>query len=232
MFFCLLFGLSLETYAHFTSPIRRYPDLLVHRAIRHIVRGKKVERYFYRHSDMITLGEHSSACERRADEATRDAMTALKCEYMLDKVGERFDGIINAVTSFGIFVELKDIYVEGLVHITGLPKDYYQFEPVGHKLIGERGGLVFQLGDSITVDVAGVNMDERKIDFSIAAIDAIEGKKRKSSKSTDKKVDKKTSKKKAPKKKIAKKKVAKKKAAKKPPKKKVSKKKVAKKKKG
>ncbi len=213
------FGLSLETYAHFTSPIRRYPDLLVHRAIRHILQGKKVERYFYRHSDMVTLGEHSSACERRADEATRDAMTALKCEYMLDKVGERFDGIINAVTSFGIFVELQDIYVEGLVHITGLPKDYYQFEPVGHKLIGERGGLVFQLGDAITVDVASVNMDERKIDFNIAAYDAIEGKKRKSSKKS------------APKKKSAKKKIAKKKVAqKKVAKKKVSKKKIAKKK--
>jgi len=224
------FGLSLETYAHFTSPIRRYPDLLVHRAIRHIVQGKKVERYFYRHSDMVTLGEHSSACERRADEATRDAMTALKCEYMLDKVGERFEGIINAVTSFGIFVELQDIYVEGLVHITGLPKDYYQFEPVGHKLIGERGGLVFQLGDTITVDVANVNMDDRKIDFNIAAIDAIEGKKRKSSKSGDKKSAKAAPKKKAPKKKIAKKKVAKKKTAtKKVSKKKRTKKKTAKK---
>jgi ribonuclease R len=230
------FGLSLETYAHFTSPIRRYPDLLVHRAIRHIVRGKNVERYFYRHSDMVTLGEHSSSCERRADEATRDAMAALKCEYMLDKVGERFEGIINAVTSFGIFVELKDIYVEGLVHITGLPKDYYQFEPVGHKLIGERGGLVFQLGDEITVDVTGVNMDDRKIDFSIAAIDAIEGKRRKKPKSADKKDGKKAPKKKAakkketkkaPKKKIAKKKVAKKKTVKK----KVSKKKIVKKKK-
>ncbi|MCW9014449.1 MAG: ribonuclease R [Gammaproteobacteria bacterium] len=209
------FGLSLETYAHFTSPIRRYPDLLVHRAIRHIVQGQKVQRYFYRHSDMVTLGEHSSACERRADEATRDAMTALKCEYMLDKVGERFDGIISAVTSFGIFVELQDIYIEGLVHITGLPKDYYQYEPVGHKLIGERGGLVFQLGDSITVDVAGVNMDERKIDFNLAAYDAIENKKRKSRKGSQEKTGKPAPKKKAAKKKQVKKKTARKKTAKK-----------------
>ena len=217
------FGLSLETYAHFTSPIRRYPDLLVHRAIRHILQGKKVERYFYRHSDMVTLGEHSSACERRADEATRDAMNALKCEYMLDKVGERFEGIISAVTSFGIFVELQDIYVEGLVHITGLPKDYYQYEPVGHKLIGEHNGLVFQLGDTITVDVASVNMDERKIDFDLAAWDAIAAKQRKSrqageadpGKPASKK--KKASKKKVAKKKVAKKKTVKKKAAKKKP---------------
>ena len=162
------FGLSLESYAHFTSPIRRYPDLLVHRAIRHVLRGGKVERYFYRHSDMVKLGEHSSACERRADEATRDAETALKCEYMQDKVGEIFDGLITSVTSFGIFVELQDIYIEGLVHITSLPKDYYQFEPIQHRLIGERSGRVFRLGDEVEVKVMRVNFDERKIDFELA----------------------------------------------------------------
>ena len=165
------FGLSLESYAHFTSPIRRYPDLLVHRAIRHVLRGGKVERYFYRHSDMVTLGEHSSACERRADEATRDAETALKCEYMKDKVGESFDGVISSVTSFGIFVELQDIYIEGLVHITSLPKDYYQFEPIQHRLIGERSGRVFRLGDQVEVKVMRVNFDERKIDFELADTD-------------------------------------------------------------
>jgi ribonuclease R len=173
------FGLSLQSYAHFTSPIRRYPDLLVHRAIRHIVQGKKASGFFYRHSDMVSLGEHCSANERRADEATRDAMSALKCEYMMDKVGETFEGVISSVTSFGIFVELQDIYVEGLVHITGLPKDYYQFEPVSHKLMGEHGGLVFQLGDTVTVDVAGVNLDERKIDFTLANIDGVSNKRRK-----------------------------------------------------
>jgi ribonuclease R len=165
------FGLSLESYAHFTSPIRRYPDLLVHRAIRHVIRGGKVERYFYRHSDMVNLGEHSSTCERRADDATRDAQTALKCEYMQDKVGESFDGLISSVTGFGIFVELKDIYVEGLVHITSLPKDYYQFEPVQHRLIGERSGRSFRLGDKLRVKVVGVNLDERKIDFELADAD-------------------------------------------------------------
>ena len=175
------FGLALESYAHFTSPIRRYPDLLVHRAIRHIVQGNKPESYFYRHLDMVGLGEHSSACERRADEATRDAVTALKCEYMQNKVGDVFEGVISSVTSFGIFVELLDIYVEGLVHITNLPKDYYQYEPVSHKLIGERGGLVFQLGDRVRVEVAGVNMDERKIDFNLSDYAEVAGKRRKNS---------------------------------------------------
>lgn len=161
------FGLSLENYAHFTSPIRRYPDLLVHRAIRHITQGNKASTFFYRHSDMVSLGEHCSSNERRADEATRDAVTALKCEFMQTHIGETFYGIITSVTSFGVFVELNDIYVEGLIHITSLPKDYYQFEPVTHRLIGERGGKEFQLGDSVVVNVVGVNMDERKIDFEL-----------------------------------------------------------------
>ncbi len=165
------FGLSLENYAHFTSPIRRYPDLLVHRAIRHIIEGKKVPAYFYRHSDMVHHGEHCSANERRADEATRDAVSALKCEYMQSRIGETFKGIITSVTGFGIFIELNDIYVEGLVHITGLPKDYYQFEPVTHRLVGERTGQQFQLGDAVTVTVAGVNLDERKIDFELVSHD-------------------------------------------------------------
>ncbi len=181
------FGLSLESYAHFTSPIRRYPDLLVHRAIRHIIQGKKPQRYFYRHIDMVNLGEHSSACERRADEATRDAVTALKCEYMENKVGEVFEGIISSVTSFGIFVELQEIYVEGLVHITSLPKDYYEYEPVSHRLIGERGGLVFQLGDSVTVQVVGVNMEERKIDFELSDYSRVAEKRRKNGKKRKKK---------------------------------------------
>ena len=165
------FGLSLENYAHFTSPIRRYPDLLVHRAIRHIIEGNKVGKFFYRHSDMVTLGEHCSANERRADEATRDAVSALKCEFMQSRIGETYPGVITSVTGFGLFIELNDIYVEGLVHITNLPKDYYQFEPVTHRLIGERTGQVFQLGDAVTVTVAGVNLDERKIDFELISHD-------------------------------------------------------------
>jgi ribonuclease R len=161
------FGLSLDNYAHFTSPIRRYPDLLVHRAIRHITQGKKSSSFFYRHSDMVHLGEHCSTNERRADEATRDAVTALKCEYMQSHIGESFDGIITSVTGFGVFVELNDIYIEGLIHITSLPKDYYQFEPVTHRLVGEHSGTQFQLGDSVRVNLVAVNMDERKIDFEL-----------------------------------------------------------------
>lgn len=159
------FGLAHEHYAHFTSPIRRYPDLLVHRAIRHVLRGKKTDRFIYSHGDMQTLGEHCSMNERRADEATRDAVDWLKCEYMMDKVGEVFPGIITSVTGFGLFVELNDIYVEGLVHVTALDNDYYHFDPVKHRLLGERMGKAYRLADPVTVRVARVDLDERKIDF-------------------------------------------------------------------
>ncbi len=159
------FGLALPAYVHFTSPIRRYPDLLVHRAIRHILRKEKPGTFEHGHDAMVALGEHCSMAERRADEATRDAVNWLKCEFMRDKVGEEFDGVISSVTSFGVFVELHEIYVEGLVHITALPKDYYRFDPVGHRLRGERGGRVYRLGDGLRVKVVRVDLDERKIDF-------------------------------------------------------------------
>ncbi len=170
------FGLSHEHYLHFTSPIRRYPDLLVHRAIRHQLRndarkksGKqtRLAAFPYSHADMTTLGEQCSVAERRADDATRDAVDWLKCEYMLDKVGEDYQGIVSSVTSFGIFVELKDIYVEGLVHITALHNDYYHFDPAGHRLRGERTGKVYRLGDEVQVKVVRVNLDDRKIDFGL-----------------------------------------------------------------
>ncbi|MBA2491516.1 MAG: ribonuclease R [Gammaproteobacteria bacterium] len=159
------FGLALPAYAHFSSPIRRYPDLLLHRAIRHILREEKPGSFEHGHDAMVALGEHCSMTERRADEATRDAVNWLKCEFMRDKVGEEFDGVISSVTSFGVFVELHEIYVEGLVHITALPKDYYRFDPVGHRLRGERGGRVYRLGDGLRVKVVRVDLDERKIDF-------------------------------------------------------------------
>ena len=163
------FGLSLENYAHFTSPIRRYPDLLVHRGIRHVLRSNKQPPYS--NAAMVDLGEHCSANERRADEATRDAEAALKCEYMLNKVGQSYKGVITAVTSFGVFVELKEIFVEGLIHITNLPKDYYKFNPISHRLTGEHNGLVYQLGGAVNIQVAAVNMDERKIDFEFVDFD-------------------------------------------------------------
>ena len=161
------FGLAYEAYAHFTSPIRRYPDLLVHRAIRHIFSGKKAERFAYTPEDMRVQGEHCSMTERRADEATRDAVDWLKCEYMLDKVGQSFDGIITGVTSFGIFVELNDTYVEGLVHVTALQNDYYHFDPAKHRLLGERTSQIYRLADKVRVRVARVDLDDRKIDFEL-----------------------------------------------------------------
>ncbi|MGA2654927.1 MAG: ribonuclease R, partial [Gammaproteobacteria bacterium] len=131
------FGLAYESYTHFTSPIRRYPDLLVHRAIRAAIQNKKREIQDME-SKMQLCAEHCSMTERRADEATRDVTTWLKCEYMLDKVGETFTGIISGVTGFGLFVELKDIYVEGLVHVSTLANDYYTFDEKTHSLCGER----------------------------------------------------------------------------------------------
>ena len=180
------FGLALDQYLHFTSPIRRYPDLVVHRAIRHVLAAKrKTEQanekgsprrgrqgvFSYTESDMIGLGDHCSMTERRADEATRDAVDWLKCEYMMDKVGEDYPGIVSSVTSFGIFVELADIYVEGLVHVTALKNDYYHFEPAGHRLVGERSATVYRLGDKIRVKVVRVDLDDRKIDFELAESD-------------------------------------------------------------
>ncbi|MGZ8947012.1 MAG: ribonuclease R, partial [Methylococcaceae bacterium] len=161
------FGLALDAYAHFTSPIRRYPDLLVHRAIRHCLQGKKADSFQYGVPDMVILGEHCSANERRADDATRDVVSWLKCEYMMDKIGEEFSGIISAVTSFGFFVELADIYVEGLVHISNLGQDYFHFDPLSHRLLGERTNTTFRLGDSVKVKVVRVDLDEKKIDFEL-----------------------------------------------------------------
>ncbi len=161
------FGLARADYAHFTSPIRRYPDLLLHRAIRHLVRGGKVAQFTYNHDEMVIKGEHCSMCERRADEATRDASDWLKCEYMLDKVGETFSGTVSAVTGFGLFIALDDIFIEGLLHITSLTRDYYEFDAVGHRLIGKNSGKVFRLGDRVDVIVARVNLDEKKIDFEL-----------------------------------------------------------------
>ena len=177
------FGLNYEAYAHFTSPIRRYPDLLIHRAIRSVVRSKldtphvkragaaimpRARIYPYDDAILEQLGEQCSMSERRADEATRDVVNWLKCEFMKDRVGETFPGVITAVTGFGLFVELQDIYVEGLVHVTALPGDYYHFDPVHHRLAGERSGRNFRLGDSIEVKVMRVDLDERKIDFELA----------------------------------------------------------------
>ncbi|HET7921760.1 MAG TPA: ribonuclease R [Gammaproteobacteria bacterium] len=161
------FGLALESYAHFTSPIRRYPDLLVHRAIRHVLRGGTLKNFLYSPMQMDSLGSHCSMAERRADEATRDAVAWLKADYMKDRVGEEFAGIITGVTPFGLFVQLDELYIEGLVHVTALPNDYYTHDSAGHRMVGERSGRVYRLTDKVKVRVAAVNLDERKIDFEL-----------------------------------------------------------------
>lgn len=166
------FGLAYSAYTHFTSPIRRYPDLLIHRAVGHLLDNKALEKFAYSEDDMNRLGKHCSSTERRADDATRDVVSWLKCEYMQDKLGQVFPGRISAVTGFGIFVELDDIYVEGLVHVTSLKSDYYTFDASKHRLVGERGGSVYRLGDKMTVLVARVDLDERKIDFEPAENEA------------------------------------------------------------
>jgi len=162
------FGLAYPAYTHFTSPIRRYPDLVVHRIIKHLLAGGTAADLDYSKSDLQQIGEHCSGTERRADEATRDASDWLKCEFMQDKLGEHYDGTITSVTSFGIFVQLDEVYIDGLVHITALDNDYYHFDPIGHRLHGERTGTVYRLGDRLRVQVAAVNLDDRKIDFVLA----------------------------------------------------------------
>ncbi|MDR3478934.1 MAG: ribonuclease R [Gammaproteobacteria bacterium] len=161
------FGLAYDAYAHFTSPIRRYPDLLVHRAIRQVLQ-KDIKNSQEAFAALESQGEHCSMTERRADDATREVVDWLKCEFMLDKVGEEFDGVIATVTGFGFFVELKDIYVEGLVHISTLPNDYYQFDPTKQAMLGERTGRRFRLGDPIKIKVVRVDLDQRQIDFQLA----------------------------------------------------------------
>lgn len=174
------FGLAYPAYTHFTSPIRRYPDLLVHRAIRGLIHAENpptqvvhpegfvanpAYRYGYTMEMILQLGEHCSMTERRADDATRDVMAWLKCEYMQQEIGQQHQGVITAVTGFGLFVELDNIYIEGLIHITGLPSDYYHFEANKQRLVGERTRRVFKMGDRLSVQVAAVNLDDRKIDF-------------------------------------------------------------------
>jgi len=161
------FGLALEAYGHFTSPIRRYPDLLIHRAIKHVCLGLPPEAFRYSFQDMVNFGEHCSATERRADEATREVVSWLKCEYMMDKIGQEFSGIISSVTAFGLFIELEDLYIEGLVHISTLGKDFYHFDAVSHQLTGEKTGKKYRLGDAINVVLARVDLDEKKIDFDL-----------------------------------------------------------------
>lgn len=181
------FGLNYSEYTHFTSPIRRYSDLLVHRAIRYLIRKKDksdqifcvegapvlspAQIYPYDKKILMSCGEQCSLTERRADEATRDVVNWLKCEFLLSRVGEDFNGVVTSVTGFGLFVQIDKMYVEGLIHITNLPKDYYHHEVDHHRLVGERTGRIFRLGDNLTVRVIRVDLNERKIDFELSSKD-------------------------------------------------------------
>ena len=157
------FGLAYESYTHFTSPIRRYPDLLVHRAIKAVLAHKR-----YDPGNWHELGERCSMTERRADEATRDVVSWLKCYYMRDKVGEIFEGSISGVAAFGTFVALDGVYVEGLVHVSELGNDYFHFDAAKHQLLGERTHRRFRLGDRVRVRVVRVDLDSSRIDFVLA----------------------------------------------------------------
>ena len=159
------FGLALASYAHFTSPIRRYPDLLVHRAIRHIVRGGKAGNYDYGAKEMERLGAITSAHEKRAEEATRDVEAWLKCQYMEGHLGDEFDGVITGVTNFGIFVQITELMTDGLVHVTSLANDYYKYDAGSQRLVGERSGHTYSLGEEMRIRVQRVDMETRKIDF-------------------------------------------------------------------
>lgn len=169
------FGLAYPAYTHFTSPIRRYPDLIVHRQIKSVLSGKwdpKIrsdktaeKKIAKQEKQLEDIAHHCSTTERRADDATREVIMALKCQYVSQHIGDFFSGVISGVTKFGIFVELTDIYVDGLVHIASLENDYYIFDPIHHKLTGERSGIEYKIGMSVEVQVASVNTNENKIDF-------------------------------------------------------------------
>ncbi|EHU1491931.1 ribonuclease R [Acinetobacter baumannii] len=158
------YGLAYEAYTHFTSPIRRYPDLLLHRAIKAHLKQKP---YPLSGAALNDAGEHFSQTERRADEASRSVTTWLKCHYMQQHLGDEFIGIVSAVTEFGLFVTLKDLYVDGMIHISQLGDDFFIYDQASQNLIGQNRGQVFGLGDEVKIQVAGVNLEERKIDFQL-----------------------------------------------------------------
>jgi ribonuclease R len=169
------FGLALEEYAHFTSPIRRYPDLLVHRAIKAAVLPNSPSGHRYTTAELQTLGAESSQRERRADEASRDVMGYLKCLYLQSRVGETFDATITSALEFGLFVQLKDMPIDGLVHISAIPGDYWELENGGMGLVGQRTGRRWQLGDPVTVRLSRVDLTQRQIDFELLDADGAVG---------------------------------------------------------
>ncbi|MET1257106.1 ribonuclease R [Aliikangiella maris] len=169
------FGLAFDAYTHFTSPIRRYPDLIVHRIIKALVADDQLQTATERKAvlkqyDLATLsniGQSSSQTERNADLATRDVMDWLKCEYMQSRIGNEYTGVVSSVTNFGLFIRLNEVYVEGLIHVTELGNDYYHFDQKRQKMVGERSRETFTIGDQLQVEVSQVDIEQRKIDFTL-----------------------------------------------------------------
>jgi len=165
------FGLALEEYAHFTSPIRRYPDLLVHRAIKAAVLPQSASGHKYSTGELQALGQESSQRERRADDASRDVMSYLRCLYLQPRVGESFDATITSALEFGLFVQLKEMPIDGLVHISAIPGDYWELERGGMGLVGQRTGRRWQMGDAVRVRLVRVDLAQRQIDFELLDAD-------------------------------------------------------------
>ncbi|MHB1353670.1 MAG: ribonuclease R family protein, partial [Thiobacillus sp.] len=176
------FGLAYEAYTHFTSPIRRYPDLLVHRGIKAVLEGEKLPA-----KGLAEIGAHCSMTERRADDATRDVDAWLKTYFMQDRIGDEYDGTVSAVTSFGLFVAIDDIFIEGLVHVSELGQDYFHYDQAKHMMLGERTGKRYRLGDRVRIKVMRADIETSKIDFSLvselaAAREEVESSKKKGGK--------------------------------------------------
>jgi ribonuclease R len=181
------FGLAYKAYLHFTSPIRRYPDLVVHRALKVLLHDgpKGVEQWQGRQEDVAKVALHASMAERRADEASRDVVKALKCRYILNHCGVETVGTIVGVTHFGMFIELDDLHVDGLVHIAEIGNEYFSHDPIRHQLIGESSGSTYTLGDKVMVKILEASIEERKVDFKLLrAMNPKKTKKKSFSKST------------------------------------------------
>jgi len=164
------FGLAAESYTHFTSPIRRYPDLVVHRVLRESRRGMSEERVAELTDDLPEIARHTSERERRAAEAERELVQWKKVRFMADKVGDEFDGYVTGVSAFGLFIELVEHFVEGMVHVSTMADDYYQFVERAHILRGEKNGRVYRLGDRVKVQVVRVDLERRQIDLGLSEI--------------------------------------------------------------
>jgi ribonuclease R len=164
------FGLAAKSYTHFTSPIRRYPDLVVHRTLRESRQGMAKDRIEELTDDLPEMGRHTSERERRAAEAERELVQWKKVRFMADKVGDEFDGYVTGVTAFGLFIELVEHFVEGMVHVSTMVDDYYRFIEGQHLLRGEHTGQMYRLGDKVRVQVIKVDMERRQIDLGIVGI--------------------------------------------------------------